>query len=261
MWNINLYNIQCSCESIHNDSNDYGWDTSIAFRLYPSLVNGTSILLDKCWAKDCGIGYSIRNINYSTMNCCAADNISERSYVMQDSSITMNGCGTENVRCNIAYSGILHFYSSIITLNNFTAYNVGVSGTSSVIMVGGAGKVVMTCCRFHNYLSGYNIGYNVNIKESSIVIIVNPLSITSNGTLGDSVEEGSTLSIDYGNRIVTRNINNALYNYIRKDYWNIGTTSQRPSLTIKGFQYFDTDLKKPIWYNGEKWVDAIGTEV
>lgn len=29
----------------------------------------------------------------------------------------------------------------------------------------------------------------------------------------------------------------------------------------KGFQYFDTTLNKPIWWTGDKWVDATGAEV
>lgn len=41
-----------------------------------------------------------------------------------------------------------------------------------------------------------------------------------------------------------------------------GTSEQRPSIsTTKGFQYFDTTLNKPIWWTGEKWVDATGAEV
>ncbi len=40
-----------------------------------------------------------------------------------------------------------------------------------------------------------------------------------------------------------------------------GTTANRPSTSITGFNYFDTDLNKPIWYNGSAWVDATGTTV
>lgn len=39
-----------------------------------------------------------------------------------------------------------------------------------------------------------------------------------------------------------------------------GTTSNRPTLDAPnaGFQYFDTDLGKPIYWTGSKWVDATG---
>lgn len=42
-----------------------------------------------------------------------------------------------------------------------------------------------------------------------------------------------------------------------------GTTTNRPTLTANdvGYRYFDTDLNKPIWFNGTGWVDATGTTV
>lgn len=49
-----------------------------------------------------------------------------------------------------------------------------------------------------------------------------------------------------------------------------GKTSERPSLVpgdtstnydFIGFQYYDTDLKKPIWFDGRNWKDATGTQV
>lgn len=48
-----------------------------------------------------------------------------------------------------------------------------------------------------------------------------------------------------------------------KDVPSSGPTSNRPSQDdiIIGFQYFDTTLNKPIWWTGDKWVDATGTDV
>lgn len=40
-----------------------------------------------------------------------------------------------------------------------------------------------------------------------------------------------------------------------------GTTADRPAVTEVGFQYFDTDLGKPIYWDGSQWVDATGTAV
>lgn len=40
-----------------------------------------------------------------------------------------------------------------------------------------------------------------------------------------------------------------------------GSTKQRPTLINAGFQYFDTTLKKPIWWTGTGWVDSIGVTV
>jgi hypothetical protein len=40
-----------------------------------------------------------------------------------------------------------------------------------------------------------------------------------------------------------------------------GTTANRPSSPDNYEFYFDTDLNKPIWWNGSNWVDATGTTV
>lgn len=39
-----------------------------------------------------------------------------------------------------------------------------------------------------------------------------------------------------------------------------GSTEERPVKgMLTGFCYFDTDLGKPLWWNGEGWVDANGS--
>ena len=58
----------------------------------------------------------------------------------------------------------------------------------------------------------------------------------------------------------TININlKGIYSHNNK---HVGTTDERPvSGILTGFQYFDTTLGKPIYYNGTNWVDATGTIV
>jgi len=45
------------------------------------------------------------------------------------------------------------------------------------------------------------------------------------------------------------------------DVFPPGTTANRPGSPSTGGRYFDTDLGKPIWYDGTDWVDATGTIV
>lgn len=40
-----------------------------------------------------------------------------------------------------------------------------------------------------------------------------------------------------------------------------GATNSRPSWATTGMQYFDTTLRKPVWWSGTAWVDATGTTV
>ena len=39
----------------------------------------------------------------------------------------------------------------------------------------------------------------------------------------------------------------------------IGDTASRPATPSAGLQYYDTDLVKPIWFNGADWTDSAGT--
>ncbi len=38
-----------------------------------------------------------------------------------------------------------------------------------------------------------------------------------------------------------------------------GATTSRPTTSILGQRYFDTNLNKPVWYGNSGWVDATGT--
>ena len=40
-----------------------------------------------------------------------------------------------------------------------------------------------------------------------------------------------------------------------------GSTANRPTTAVLGQCYFDTDLNKPIWFNGNDWVDYTGTTI
>lgn len=40
-----------------------------------------------------------------------------------------------------------------------------------------------------------------------------------------------------------------------------GNTANRPTGSILGQSYFDTDVNKPIWWNGITFVDSTGTPV
>lgn len=40
-----------------------------------------------------------------------------------------------------------------------------------------------------------------------------------------------------------------------------GTTANRPTASVVGQSYFDTQVNKPVWWNGTSFVDATGTVV
>lgn len=63
--------------------------------------------------------------------------------------------------------------------------------------------------------------------------------------------------------VVTGTNTNDWSSWIRLNAIRTGTTAQRPTLTNSdvGYQYFDTTLDKPIWWNGTIWKDATATIV
>lgn len=68
------------------------------------------------------------------------------------------------------------------------------------------------------------------------------------------VNDGSTTIIYSGSLIVQQSVGDG--NLTRR---TSGTTAQRPTLTDAyediGFAYFDTTLKSPVWWEGDKWDD------
>lgn len=84
----------------------------------------------------------------------------------------------------------------------------------------------------------------------------------------ESANVGPLILVNNGNQYTFKKVNGDAITEI-----NIcarGTTAQRPSFVpgststnydFVGFQYYDTDLKKPIWFDGRNWKDATGTQV
>ena len=59
------------------------------------------------------------------------------------------------------------------------------------------------------------------------------------------------------NKFVSVNNNELYYSSTSSS----GNTASRPSSPTIGYQYFDTDLNKPIYWTDSKWVDATGADV
>lgn len=74
---------------------------------------------------------------------------------------------------------------------------------------------------------------------------------------------GSSWYSTYEKHVVSYSLqtdNRIEYDPNKDSYNNYGDSNSRPSRPNIGFQYFDTTLGKPLFWNGEYWVDAIGTK-
>lgn len=139
---------------------------------------------------------------------------------------------------------------------NITSNNILDSTTENISFIARGIKLD------RNFL-GINNKFNINREDTNLIS-----SIRNNTLVKDIVkyidyEDIPTLnmvanlggvSIEYikGKPVISGDM------YVSK----MGTTQERPANIInKGFQYFDTTINKPIFWDGSKWIDATGATV
>lgn len=126
--------------------------------------------------------------------------------------------------------------------------NTSITSINGVVSSSGVGGIVrnnrITLSGERNYCK-----YGIYVASTNNAIVVENNSFTLTGT---------AFSVNYYN---VGTANPIPYADISKN--RIGTTENRPTLLAcnKTFQYFDTTLGKPIWYNGTAWVDSTGATV
>lgn len=104
-----------------------------------------------------------------------------------------------------------------------------------------------------------------NAKNNSIITLINKgeysVTIMPEGSYyGETGIIGSTIVL-HPNDSVRLNYRDSKFYVVDKK--GKATNSSRPALSADeiGEGLFDTDLNKPIWWTGTKWIDATGTEV
>lgn len=111
--------------------------------------------------------------------------------------------------------------------------------------------------------SGVNNKFNINREDINLVS-----SIRNNTLVKDIVKYIDYKDIPTLNMVA--NLGGVFIEYIKGkpvisgDMYvsKMGTTQERPANIInKGFQYFDTTINKPIYWDGSKWIDATGATV
>ena len=111
------------------------------------------------------------------------------------------------------------------------------------------GKITYDGMRWGGVNGGLKINQDGEKTESALWLdrngTMNCLSLDSSG----AVRVGTNAVPTENNRIQTVNAADTFYRPELSNHWK-----------DVGFMYFDTELGKPIWWNGTKWVDANGTE-
>lgn len=98
----------------------------------------------------------------------------------------------------------------------------------------------------------YNIVRYIDLKGETITIPENSVLNFIGGAIGNGTIIGNKT------KVINLNVDRIV---LSGTWFDSGTTSNRPTNVLVGFQYFDTTINKPIFWDGSKWIDATGATV
>lgn len=98
----------------------------------------------------------------------------------------------------------------------------------------------------------YNIVRYIDLKGETLTIPENSVLNFIGGAIGNGTIIGNKT------KVINLNVDRII---LSGTWFDSGTTSNRPTNVLVGFQYFDTTINKPIFWDGSKWIDATGATV
>ena len=113
-------------------------------------------------------------------------------------------------------------------------------------------KNVLTQAMINKVNTIYVIQYDYDLKEASINIPENSVLNFIGGAIGNGTIIGNKT------KVINLNVDRII---LSGTWFDSGITSNRPTNVLVGFQYFDTTVNKPIFWDGSKWIDATGATV
>ncbi|MFT8813212.1 glycosyl hydrolase family 28-related protein [Oenococcus sp.] len=190
--------------------------------------SGTSVVMNACYAITCTqAGFDFDQLNYSVLNACAVEVCGIGYYLHHNcNNVSLIGCGAEDqIPRSSAYPGI------------------------DFQIEGGVGNTIISGYSRNNTLAGIRLmGGGKPVILGYRQIGTCPNSIITDSSVSGAVIQGESVSSPMSLAAGT--------------VGSTGTTSNRPSVNrYIGQKYYDTTLGKPIFWNGSKWTDAVGTSV
>ena len=192
------------------------------------ISSGTSVVMNNCYAITCTqSGYNLSQLNYSTLNACAVE-VCGIGFNLNNNcnNISLISCGAEDdVYRNTDYPGI------------------------DYKLINGVGNSLISCYSRNNVDNGAGIVLN---GGNPTIIGYRQIGSCANSIINDSNTHVTLISPSLGSAV----------NLQPGTVGQSGASSNRPTTNLfVGYQYYDTDLKKTIWYSGTDWCDAVGTTV
>lgn len=205
----------------------------------------------------------------NTVNNVVFDFIYQRSFVLNP------GANHNNINFTTLRSGIGSYkkdysdknskYYTIYMQGECNACDINLNITSNNILDSTTENInfIARGIRLDQNFSGVNNKFNINREDINLIS-----SIRNNTLVKDIVKYIDYEDIPTLNMVA--NLGGVFIEYIKGkpvisgDMYvsKMGTTQERPANIInKGFQYFDTTINKPIYWDGSKWIDATGATV
>lgn len=113
-------------------------------------------------------------------------------------------------------------------------------------------KNVLTQAMINKANTIYVIQYDYDLKGETLTIPENSVLNFIGGAIGNGTIIGNKT------KVINLNVDRIV---LSGTWFDSGTTSNRPTNVLVGFQYFDTTINKPIFWDGSKWIDATGATV
>lgn len=113
-------------------------------------------------------------------------------------------------------------------------------------------KNVLTQAMINKANTIYVIQYDYDLKGETLTIPENSVLNFIGGAIGNGTIIGNKT------KVINLNVDRIV---LSGTWFDSGITSNRPTNVLVGFQYFDTTVNKPIFWDGSKWIDATGATV
>lgn len=196
-------------------------------------------------------------------------------FIYQRSFVLNPGANHNNINFTTLRSGIGSYkkdysdknskYYTIYMQGECNACDINLNITSNNILDSTTENInfIARGIRLDQNFSGVNNKFNINREDINLIS-----SIRNNTLVKDIVKYIDYEDIPTLNMVA--NLGGVFIEYIKGkpvisgDMYvsKMGTTQERPANIInKGFQYFDTTINKPIYWDGSKWIDATGATV
>lgn len=235
---------------------------------YFASLNALNILTN-CRIDSCKYDGILIYYRGNIINNIVFDFIYQRSFVL-NSRANHNNINFTTLRSGIGsykkdYSDKNSKYYTIYMQGECNACDINLNITSNNILDSTTENIsfIARGILLDQNFSGVNNKFNINREDINLVS-----SIRNNTLVKDIVKYIDYKDIPTLNMVA--NLGGVSIEYIKGkpvisgDMYvsKMGTTQERPANIInKGFQYFDTTINKPIFWDGSKWIDATGATV